>query len=81
MQIQVLFFGKLRDVYQTNEASLELPPKSSVEDLFQLCAARHPEFANYRSSVVASRNREFVSWNALLESGDEVAFLPPVSGG
>lgn len=81
MEIQVLFFGKLREICNASQASLELPPKSAVEDLFQKCAASHPEFAKYRSSVVASRNREFVSWNTVLESGDEVAFLPPVSGG
>lgn len=81
MQIQVLFFGKLRDIVNASQASLELPPKSVVEDLFQRCAAAHPEFAKFRSSVVASRNREFVSWDTVLDSGDEVAFLPPVSGG
>jgi len=81
MQIQVLFFGKLREIFHASQASLELPAKSMVEDLFRTCAASHPEFAEFRSSVVASRNREFVAWNTVLEPGDEVAFLPPVSGG
>src|SRR3970282_2664383 len=35
----------------------------------------------YRASVVASVNQEFAGWNAPLRGGDEVAFLPPVSGG
>jgi molybdopterin converting factor subunit 1 len=81
MQVQVLFFGKLRELFQSASKDLDLPAKSSVEDLFRLCVATHPEFAQYRSSVVASRNREFVPWTAMLEPGDEVAFLPPVSGG
>jgi len=40
-----------------------------------------PELARFRSSVVASVNQEFAEWRAPLSSGDEVAFLPPVSGG
>ena len=43
--------------------------------------ARQPEFASYRRSVVASRNQEFAAWSTPLDSGDEIAFLPPVSGG
>jgi molybdopterin converting factor small subunit len=35
----------------------------------------------FRSSLVAARNHEFVAWDALLHSGDEIGFLPPVSGG
>jgi len=46
-----------------------------------LYSTRIPELAKYRSSVVASRNQEFVAWDTVLHSGDEVAFLPPVSGG
>jgi molybdopterin converting factor small subunit len=35
----------------------------------------------FRASLVAARNREFAAWNAPLSAGDEVGFLPPVSGG
>jgi len=52
-----------------------------IEDLFATFVARQPEFASYRRSVVASRNQEFAAWSTPLESGDEIAFLPPVSGG
>ena len=54
---------------------------TTIEQLFSLYAARHPELAKFRSSVVASRNQEFAPWDTPLRSGDEVAFLPPVSGG
>ena len=40
-----------------------------------------PELAQFRASVAASVNQEFAEWRAPLTSGDEVAFLPPVSGG
>ncbi len=57
------------------------PKVSGFEQLFGLYAARYPELAKYRSSVVASRNQEFAAWDTPIRGGDEVAFLPPVSGG
>ena len=81
IRVKVLFFGRLKDVVGLCEASLELPEASTIEHLFALHAARVPELAKYRSSLVASRNQEFAAWDTALHSGDEIAFLPPVSGG
>jgi len=53
----------------------------TIEDLFAHFISRCPELSRYRGSLVASRNQEFAAWNTALESGDEIAFLPPVSGG
>lgn len=79
--MKVLFFGRLKDVVGNAEESLDLPDTSTIEQLFALYCQRVSELAKYRSSVVASRNQEFAAWDAVLHSGDEVAFLPPVSGG
>ena len=49
--------------------------------LFERYGRSFPELAKFRASVVASVNQEFAEWRAPLASGDEVAFLPPVSGG
>jgi molybdopterin converting factor subunit 1 len=81
VRVKVLFFGRLKDVIGQSEDSLDLNDSSTIEQLFALYSERVPELAKYRSSVVASRNQEFAAWNTLLRSGDEVAFLPPVSGG
>jgi molybdopterin converting factor subunit 1 len=81
IRVKVLFFGRLKDVVGHAEESLDLADASTLEQLFAAFAARVPELAKYRSSVVASRNQEFASWDTSLHSGDEVAFLPPVSGG
>ena len=81
IRVKVLFFGRLKDVAGQSEESLDLTEAPTIEQLFADYAARMPELAKYRSSVVASRNQEFVSWDTPLHSGDEVAFLPPVSGG
>jgi len=81
IRVTVLFFGRLKDVAGHAEDSAEFSDAATIEQLFALYAARYPELAKYRSSVVASRNQEFAAWDTPLRSGDEVAFLPPVSGG
>lgn len=81
VRVKVLFFGRLKDIIGQSEESLDLNEASTIEQLFALYSQRFPELAKYRSSVVASRNQEFAAWNTPLHSGDEVAFLPPVSGG
>jgi len=81
MQVRVLFFGRLKDIVGTKEESAELTEGARVEDLFARYGRRFPELAAFRASVVASVNQEFAEWRAPLASGDEVAFLPPVSGG
>ena len=81
IRVKVLFFGRLKEIAGGAEELVELIPGSRIEDLFAGFVARQPELARYRSSVVASRNQEFATWNTPLHSGDEIAFLPPVSGG
>jgi molybdopterin converting factor subunit 1 len=81
MQVRVLFFGRLKDIVGKTEESAELSEGARVEDLFARYGRSFPELAQFRSSVVASVNQEFAEWRAPLSSGDEVAFLPPVSGG
>jgi molybdopterin converting factor subunit 1 len=79
--VKVLFFGRLREIVGRSEVSVHLSDGSPIEALFARFASSHPDLADFRRSLVASRNREFAPWTATLHSGDEVAFLPPVSGG
>ena len=81
MQTKVLFFGKLKEIAGSAEQSVELRPGATISDLFAGFARETPALAPFRSSVVASRNQEFAAWSTVLEPGDEIAFLPPVSGG
>src|SRR6202163_279154 len=81
MQVRVFFFGRLKDIVGKTEESAELSEGARVEDLFARYGRSFPELALFRPSVVASVNQEFAEWRAPLASGDEVAFLPPVSGG
>jgi sulfur-carrier protein len=81
IRVKVLFFGRLKELTGHAEDTAEFVDAATIEQLFVLYTARYPELAKYRSSVVASRNQEFAAWDTPLHGGDEVAFLPPVSGG
>jgi MoaE-MoaD fusion protein len=81
MHVRVLFFGRLKDIVGKSVEDAELSEGARVEDLFARYGRSFPELAQFRASVVASVNQEFAEWRAPLSSGDEVAFLPPVSGG
>jgi len=81
MRVRVLFFGRLKDIVGKAEEQTDLSEGARVEDLFERYGRTFPELARFRTSVVASVNQEFTEWRAPLTAGDEVAFLPPVSGG
>lgn len=81
VRVKVLFFGQLRDIVGRSEDSLELPAASSIGAVFARYAETHPRLAELRNSIVLARNQEFAAAGELLGDGDEVAFLPPVSGG
>lgn len=81
MRVRVLFFGMLREIVGRAEDAAEVAEGARVQDLFAQYSSRFPRFAQLRTSVVASVNEEFAEWGAPLAAGDEVAFLPPVSGG
>ncbi|HUK54745.1 MAG TPA: molybdenum cofactor biosynthesis protein MoaE [Candidatus Binatia bacterium] len=81
MRVRVLFFGRLKDIVGRGEEDAELPEGARVEDLFARYSAAFPALGGLRPSVAASVNQELAGWAARLGAGDEVAFLPPVSGG
>jgi len=81
MRVRVLFFGRLKDIVGLAEDQIDLAEGARLEDLFAGYGRRFPELAAFRASVVASVNQEYARWDTALRGGDEVAFLPPVSGG
>jgi MoaE-MoaD fusion protein len=81
MRVRVLFFGQLKEITGVAQEDAELSDGARVEDLFERYGRRFPKLAEFRGSVAASVNQEYSGWRAPLSAGDEVAFLPPVSGG
>jgi molybdopterin synthase catalytic subunit len=81
MRVKVLFFGVLKDLTGHSEQLLELTPGTTIGALFESCFHRFETLRDKRSSILFARNREFTSADTELSENDEVAFLPPVSGG
>ena len=81
MQIRVLFFGALKDIVGFAEDHLHVDAGSDVARLLDIYSRRFPALEAHRMSLLFSRNREFVDRGERLAEGDEIAFLPPVSGG
>jgi molybdopterin converting factor subunit 1 len=81
MRVHVLFFGQLKEITGVSEEDADLSEGARVEDLFERYGRRFPKLAEFRPSIAASVNQEYSGWRAPLSTGDEVAFLPPVSGG
>lgn len=81
MQIRVLFFGVLKDLTGKSAASIDLPDGSTARDAASLCATQYPRIEPSLHSVAIAVNHEYASPDAVLHANDEVALLPPVSGG
>jgi MoaE-MoaD fusion protein len=81
MRIRVLFFGILKDIVGRSEESLEIESNSTLASLFEVYSARFETLRDKRPSILFARNREFATPETVLSENDEIAFLPPVSGG
>jgi MoaE-MoaD fusion protein len=81
MQIKVLFFGLTGDLTGFNEEQVELPEGESLDGLWRHYESRFPRLREVSPSLLAAVNEEVVERSRLLRDGDEVAFMPPVSGG
>jgi molybdopterin synthase catalytic subunit/molybdopterin converting factor small subunit len=80
MHVTVRTFAMLREL-STDRAQLDVEAGSVIEDAWRALVGRFPGLAAHRSFVRAARNGAYAEWDAALAEGDEVAFLPPVSGG
>jgi molybdopterin converting factor subunit 1 len=79
MRVQVLYFGVLKDVMGQSRRMMEVAEGSSVAEL--LAVHRRSVAASIWDSVAVAVNQEYARGGDLLKDGDEVALLPPVSGG
>lgn len=81
VQVRVLFFGLLTDVVGRRSDTVSLPDGSTLKDLLAHYQSNFPRLAGFASSLAVSLNQNYAPLSALLSEGDEVALLPPVSGG
>ena len=81
MDIQVLFFASVRDLVGEQAQTVSVPDGATVGDLLSELAGRHPRFGEMAESLMVSVNQDYVERDGVLTDGDEVALIPPVSGG
>ena len=81
MRVKVLFFGMLRDIVGRAEEQIELEDGSRLQSVFERYAGEFPRLRELASSIVLACNHEFCDRSVTIHDGDEIAFLPPVSGG
>jgi MoaE-MoaD fusion protein len=80
MRVSVRTFAILREL-STDRTDLELPDGARVADAWEALTHVHPALEPHRGSVLPARNGQAAGWEERLAAEDEVAFLPPVSGG
>jgi MoaE-MoaD fusion protein len=81
MQVRVLFFGMLKDVAGRGDDTLSLPEQATLGDVLNHYEERFPRLKELAASIAMSINQEYAGLEAELKEGDEIALLPPVSGG
>lgn len=81
MRVTLRHFALIRETIgrQTEERTIE--PGTSISGIYDLLSADHPRLAPLKSSVMMMANQEYVSAEYLVKEGDEIVFIPPVSGG
>jgi len=77
----VLFFGQLKDIVGRPEESLEVGAGSSLGSVLEHYRAQYPRLGDLAAHIVLARNHQFSSLSTPVADQDEIAFLPPVSGG
>jgi molybdopterin synthase catalytic subunit len=79
--VKARLFARLREQAGVEVKTVELPAGSTVADVYAALRRTHPSLEPDRAAVRAALNQEFADWSAAVGDGDEVAFIPPVSGG
>ncbi|HEY2888081.1 MAG TPA: MoaD family protein [Candidatus Limnocylindrales bacterium] len=81
IRVRVRLFAVQRELAGTREVQLELPDGADVEAAWSALVERHPVLAPGRPSLRFARNGDYAEPSTTLADGDEVAMIPPVSGG
>lgn len=81
MKVRVRCFAVVRDIVGSRELDVELPEGATARDLLGRFQEEYPRLRGLRESLVVAVNREYAQAERRLLDGDEVAFIPPVSGG
>ena len=81
MQVQVLYLGMLKDVAGHERETVQLHSGARLDELMNHLLERVPKLADFRSAIALAVNCEYSDSSVILRDNDEVALIPPVSGG
>ena len=81
IRIRVLFFASLREKARARECEQELEDGQNIRALWHALLARYPAIEPLGASLSFAVNQEYADRDQVLRDGDEVALIPPVSGG
>ena len=81
MRVTVRLFARQRDIAGAAELARVVAPGATIGSVWRQLVGDFPEFARYEQSISSAVNADYARMDQVLSEGDEVAFLPPVSGG
>ena len=81
MRVKVRLFARLRDLAGASELVRDVPSPATVQTVWDGLVAELPALLEYERTISVAVNAEYARMAADVSDGDEVAFLPPVSGG
>lgn len=79
--ITIKLFAAYQEAYNSPDLVRQFPPQTPVSTVVDTLIAEHPELAQWRNLTRFGINLQFVEPNTILQDGDEVVLIPPVSGG
>jgi molybdopterin converting factor subunit 1 len=81
VHVTIRLFARLRELAGASELRREVPDGSTAQDVWNALAAEFPPLVAYTKAISVAVNEDYARLTAHLREGDEIAFLPPVSGG
>ncbi|MDJ0731152.1 MAG: MoaD/ThiS family protein [Crocosphaera sp.] len=79
--VTIKLFAIYQEVYGIPELIRQFPPETTVNDVLTLIIQGYPQLEKWQSMTRFSVNYQFVEADTKLQDGDELVFIPPVSGG
>jgi molybdopterin converting factor subunit 1 len=81
MRVTVRLFARLRDIAGASELARDIAPGATIGVVWRELTREFPDFQAYERSISSAVNADYARMDREVREGDEVAFLPPVSGG
>ena len=81
MRVTIRLFARLRDIAGAAELFRDVSPGATIRTVWRELVTEFPDLAGYERSISSAVNADYARMDAAVHDGDEIAFLPPVSGG